>query len=250
MNRALPIHLAPRGNVHERETPIGNPKLDFLPAHRDQIAAELRGMIEKWKAAGRPLDEDVKHSMSPWAKTIGGILKVCGFADFLGNCKVRKAVDDPVQEGLAILGVAKPGKALRPAEWAKLIVDEGLVKTLLPPNERDAEKSRARATGVLLSKHRDTSFIGRSETKLYRFRLDGGNRRWIAGKNPHVRYCFTVLHEELLPEDAGGPVEHASFGALPVTDVASCPRFAVLPVRNHDNRQKPIAAGRRKCHEL
>ena len=82
MNRALPIHLAPRGSVHERETPIGNPKLDFLPAHGGQIEAELRGMIERWKDAGCPLDEDVRHSMTPWAKTIGGILKVSGYCQW------------------------------------------------------------------------------------------------------------------------------------------------------------------------
>jgi len=207
MNRSLAVHLAPRGNVHELDTPIGNPKLDFLPANQNQIAAELRGMIEKWKAAGCPLDETVRHSMSPWAKTIGGILLVSGFTNFLGNCKIRKAVDDPMQEALAILGAAKPGKALRPAEWAKIMVDEGLVKTLLPPNERDTEKSRARATGVLFRKSLDTTFLGRTDTTLYHLRLEGGNRRWSKGKNPHVRYVFTVLHEELLPEDAGGPVD-------------------------------------------
>ena len=74
-----------KGDVHDKETAIGNPKLDYLPANRDQIEAELRGMIERWKEAGRPLDETVRHSMTPWAKTIGGILVVNGFKDFLGN---------------------------------------------------------------------------------------------------------------------------------------------------------------------
>ncbi len=66
--RGLLIHLAPEGSVHEQETPIGNPKLDFLPKHRHRIEAELRGMIEKWRAAGCPLDDQAKHSMTPWAK--------------------------------------------------------------------------------------------------------------------------------------------------------------------------------------
>ena len=61
MNRGLLIYLAPKGNVHEQETLIGNPKLDFLPKHRSRIEAELRGMIERWKAAGCPLDNHVKH---------------------------------------------------------------------------------------------------------------------------------------------------------------------------------------------
>lgn len=41
MNRSLPIHLAPSGNVADRKSPIGNPKLEFLPRNRDRIEAEL-----------------------------------------------------------------------------------------------------------------------------------------------------------------------------------------------------------------
>jgi hypothetical protein len=202
LNRAISIRLFAKGSVHERETRIRNPKLEFLPANRDQIEAELLGMVEKWKAAGRPLDNNVRHSMSLWAKTIGGILEVNGFHDFLANVADRKAADDPVHESLAVLGAAKPGQALRPAEWAKLIVNEGLVKTLLPPNERDTENSRTRATGKLLAKNCGFTFMGRTDTTLYQFRLEGGNRRWDKGKNPFVKYVFTVLNEEPLPEDA------------------------------------------------
>lgn len=207
--RGLLIHLAPKGNIHERETPIGNPKLDFLPKHQDRIEAELRGMIERWKAAGRPLDDQVKHSMTPWAQTIGGILMVNGFKNFLANSGTRKTSDDPVQEALAILGTAtirtakdgtiRPPKPLRPADWAKLIVDQGLAKTLLPPNERDTEKARERATGRLFSKHLEEQFHGRTDTTVYHLRLEGGCRRWVKGKNGHVRYVFTVLGKEDLP---------------------------------------------------
>jgi len=49
MNRSLPIHLAPVGDIQDRVSKIGNPKLEFLPANRDRIEAELRGMIENWK---------------------------------------------------------------------------------------------------------------------------------------------------------------------------------------------------------
>ena len=56
MNRGLPIHLNPVGNVADRVSPIGNPRLEYLPANRERIAAELRGMVERWKAAGQPLD--------------------------------------------------------------------------------------------------------------------------------------------------------------------------------------------------
>ena len=117
-----------------------------------------------------------------------------------------------MQEALAILGTATirikdgelmPSKPLRPVEWAKFIVDQGLAKTLLPLNERDSVKARTRATGVLLSKHLDEEFSGRTDRKLFHFRLRGGNRRWIPKKNPHVRYVFEVLDAKDLPFDEG-----------------------------------------------
>jgi hypothetical protein len=89
MNRALPIHLTPVGNVADRDTPIGNPRLEYLPAHGDQIEAELHGMVQKWKDEGMPPDEDVRHPMTGWARTIGGILKVNGFTGFLANYASR-----------------------------------------------------------------------------------------------------------------------------------------------------------------
>ena len=62
--------------------------------HRDEIAAELRGMVERWKEAGTPLDNAVKHPFSVWAKTVGGILKVSGFAGFLANYGTLKLKDE------------------------------------------------------------------------------------------------------------------------------------------------------------
>ena len=64
------------------ESPIGNPKLEYLPRHAEEIQAELRGMVEKWKAAGCPRDTQVRHPFSEWASVIGGILKVNGFRGF------------------------------------------------------------------------------------------------------------------------------------------------------------------------
>ena len=54
-------------------------------------------MIERWRAAGCLLDEIAKHSMSSWAKTIGGILMVNGFDDFLANCTNRTSANDPIR---------------------------------------------------------------------------------------------------------------------------------------------------------
>src|SRR5205823_5169138 len=137
MNRGLPIHLDPVGDVAARVSPIGNPKLEFLPRHRDRIEAELRGMVERWKGEGCPLDTSVKHPSTEWAQTIGGILMANGFAGFLGNYGVRKTADDPVRRGLALLGVAQPGEWLRAAEWARLATDLGLARAVIPEADRD-----------------------------------------------------------------------------------------------------------------
>lgn len=200
-NRSLPIHLAPRRGIQDRRSAIGNPKLEFLPKNRGRIEAELRGMIERWRLAGCPLDQSVRHSMSPWARTIGGILRVSGFGDFLANQIARKASDEPVRRAIGILGAARPGEALRPRDWARLAVEHGLARALIPANERDTEKGRERAVGVLLSPLRGEAFEAATETRRYRFRLEGGLRRWRAGGNPHVRYRFEILEEEDKPVD-------------------------------------------------
>ena len=200
LNRGLDIHLAPKGSVVDRDCPC-DPKLEFLPQHRGQIEAELHGMIARWRAAGCPLDNEVKHSMKPWARVIGGILRVNGFKDFLANHSVRKSADDPIREALAILGTAKPDQALRPRDWARLTVAQGLTKTLLPPNERDSEKGRERSIGVVLRRHLEEIFTAQTETKTLRLRLEGGCRRWRTGKNAHVRYVFKMLEEIERPLD-------------------------------------------------
>lgn len=141
LNRSLPIHLAPVGDVQDRHSDIGNPKLEFLPKNRERIDAELNGMIQRWIEAGSPLDLDVRYPMIGWARAIGGILKVNGFESFLANYGSRKSHDDPIREAISILAVAtKPGQALRPMAWANLAVKQGLAKTLFSANERDTPK--------------------------------------------------------------------------------------------------------------
>src|SRR5262249_8616737 len=155
----------PRGSIQDRHSPIGNPKLEFLPRNRSRIEAELRGMIERWRLAGCPQDETVRHSMTPWARTIGGILRHNGFTDFLGNGSARKVADDPLRRALGILGAAQPNKALRPREWARISVQQGLSRTLIPTNERDTERGRERAMGVLLKPLIGETFEVETETR-------------------------------------------------------------------------------------
>jgi hypothetical protein len=201
MNRALPIHLSPIGNVADRVSPIGNPKLAYLPAHRDRIEAELRGLIERWKEAGRPLDNDVKHPFSGWAATIGGILKVNGFEDFLGNYSLRRTADDPLQKDLGLLGVARPDEWLRADTWARLAVNLGVAKTVIPEHDRHSDKARERGIGVVLSVHKDETFVVVTEDAELTLRLEKKRGRFD-GAEPSTRYRFVRLVSTPIPEDS------------------------------------------------
>jgi hypothetical protein len=71
MNRSLPIHLRPEGDLAERTSLIGNPKLEYLPENRERIAEELRGLIERWKAAGRARRRTAGNSLVTLAQSPG-----------------------------------------------------------------------------------------------------------------------------------------------------------------------------------
>jgi hypothetical protein len=200
MNRGLPIHLNPVGNVADRVSPIGNPRLEYLPANRERIAAELRGMIERWKSAGQPLDEDVRHPFSVWAKRVGGILRVNGFRGFLGNYGERKTVDDPQRKGLGLLGSQEPDEWRQASVWAKRVSDLGLVKAVIPPGDQDSEAGRARGLGVVLKAHNGETFQTETEIKRLTLRLEWRRGRF-QGSDAQVRYRFVLIGQEDLPLD-------------------------------------------------
>lgn len=201
MNRAVPVHLEPVGEVADRQSPIGNPRLVFLPENRETIEAELRGMIEQWKLAGQPLDENAKHPFSGWARTIGGILMVAGFKDFLGNYAHRRTEDDPVRQALGLLGSERPDQWLPPEEWVLLVAELGLTKRLIPAADRDTGEGRKRGLGVVLSAHRNEQFRVETENDVVEVRLERARRRFDRSE-PHVRYMFELLTKEQLSEEA------------------------------------------------
>lgn len=200
MNRALPIHLQPVGNVAERVSSIGNPKIHFLPANRDRIEAELRGMIQRWIDAEMPRDTAARHPFTEWASVVGGILMVSGYTDFLGNYAQRRTADDPVRHALGLLGGAKPDQWQPAADWAKLAVDLGIVRQVIPEAERSTEISRARGIGKVLSAHRDETFVTETDTETLTLKLTKMRRRF-EGVEPSTRYSFVVVNREPLPLD-------------------------------------------------
>jgi hypothetical protein len=200
-NRGLPIHLEAVGDVAARQSPIGNPRVEYLPAQCERIDAELLGLVERWKAEGRPLDTSVRHPFGAWAATVGGILMVGGFDQFLANYASRTTADDPVRRGLALLGAARPDEWLRPREWAELARERGLVKAVIPAADRDNDLARERGAGVVLSAHAQETFTVATDDERLVLRLEKARRRLDAGGEPHTCYRFTVVSREEVPED-------------------------------------------------
>ena len=61
-----------------------------------------------------------------------------------------KPADDPLRHGLGLIGAMKPDNWLRPDEWARHVVDLGLVKTVIREADRENDKSRERGIGVVM----------------------------------------------------------------------------------------------------
>lgn len=223
LNRSLPIRLEPQGDLTERIARAkavlgGDVKHEWLPAHQDEIEAELWGMIDRWLKEGRPLDETVKHPMGPWAATIGGILMVNGFKDFLANYSTTRAVADPIREALGILAFHAGREPKRAGDLADLAVTQGLNKVLMPGAGPANKASCERAMGVLLTPYVGETFNVTTASERITFRLRKESKRWD-GELPHFRYTFEEVKREPVTEDAlGGLVleePSSSSGHLP-----------------------------------
>jgi hypothetical protein len=196
--------------VTQRRSPIGNPKLEYLPANRRQIEAERWGMIDRWVQAGKPLDESMAHyPMGPWGKVIGGILLVNGFKDFLGNYSATRVVADSIREALSILAFHNAGKPRRAGELVKSAVKEGLVKTLLPGVDPANDGATERALGHLFKKYEQETFTVHTPGDVgyhkITFRLVKRQGRF-AEAHPHYRYIFEEVSRESVTEEPQGLV--------------------------------------------
>ena len=213
MNRALPIRLEWIGDVATRESPIGNPRHEFLPAQRSRIDAELRGMIERWYQAGCPRDTDVRHPFSEWAQIVGGILKANGFQAFLANYTLRGAVDDPIRRSLGILGAGQPDIWLPAAEWSEQAASLGLVSVLVGSADRRSSAGCVRGMGVVMTAHQGEVLHAETDDERFTLQIEKARRRFVAGEPPQTRYRFEVRHRETIPAEDDGPAPDEGPGA-------------------------------------
>lgn len=206
LNRSLPIRLDPSGDLSDRIAKAknrlgGDVKHEWLPAHQSQIEAELWGMIDRWLRDGKPLDDSIHHPMGPWAATIGGILQVNGFKDFLSNYSATRSAADPIREAISILAFHSKGKPMRARDLARLAVTQGINKTLLPGVDSSNTPACERQIGVILTPYVGETFVAPTMGKRITYRLKKDQGRWD-GESPHYRYTFERIAEETITDDA------------------------------------------------
>lgn len=196
LNRSLPVHLAPKGDVSERQHGLGNLGAEFIPQHREQILAELVGIVERWKGAGKPLKEDATHSFSVWAKHIGGMLKKAGFHGFLDNMDRVRHRNDPIKAALGSLGYATKGEPQTTTELLILAARLGFGPVLLGVSSPACNQSEVTRFGKLLAARINETFHHDEEGILTVMRLSfAQKRRNSKAKGPERLYTFETVGE-------------------------------------------------------
>ncbi len=84
--RFVPITLQPTTDAPELRKDFRHPDLwGYVTEHRRQILGCLLGAVRIWTDAGSPRGEQPMGGFDEWAAVIGGIMKVLGFDDWMGN---------------------------------------------------------------------------------------------------------------------------------------------------------------------
>ena len=139
--------------------------------------------------------------MGPWAATIGGILMVNGFSDFLANYSTTTAIADPIREALGILAFNAGTEFLRPGELAIIAVTQGLGKTLLPGVDQKNEPASRMAMGKALAPFIGETFTARTATEQMTYQLKRQQSRF-GEPYPHFRYAFEEVSRQPVTGDA------------------------------------------------
>jgi len=103
--RIVPVRLMPATESPETRTDFRHSDLlAFVRENRERILGALLGLIEHWRASGRPLHRAAFGGFERWTAVVGGILHAAGMAEWLTNmAEWRGAADDSGQEFRALI---------------------------------------------------------------------------------------------------------------------------------------------------
>lgn len=211
--RSILINLSYEGATSTRRY-RHNDLVAFVKANRMRIIAALYGMIEYWKAQGRP-DGRATHRFNNMARIVGGILDACGLYGFLEDhqenvLSINSQIDDlnalfdTVADSLLASQVPAtstpffvPSEAEPAKKWVDKVRESGIAA-------EDTTKAKNKISPTKVGKVFGR-FVGRP------FRVEVGDRSGTATFHrvllPHNKsgYHFQVeLEPPTEPNDAAG----------------------------------------------
>jgi hypothetical protein len=102
--RIVPINLQPKTDSPETRTDFVHPDFfAYASENRALVLSCLAGMVETWKANGRPKGAMPMGGFDQWATAVGGILKLFGFDQWMTNAADWRASSDPLRGDLRAL---------------------------------------------------------------------------------------------------------------------------------------------------
>lgn len=153
VTRSVIVNLEHEGDPTKRSFSLADPE-GYAEDHREAILGELLGMIERWKAAGRPLaDTHTRFDKRNWGRIVGGILAVNGLQGFLSNAEEAATEFDHTRRDFAelvALLAEKPGEIFRPGELTVLAMKHGLLQEALGAG---SERSQSTKMGHIASRY-------------------------------------------------------------------------------------------------
>jgi hypothetical protein len=215
VSRCVPIRFRHEGDPGDRKF-SGDP-IEYARKHRTAILAELASMVMAWNQQDRPT-ADRPHRLRHWAGTIGGILEVNGYPEFLTNlqsavCEFNSELDELSALAEQAIGAkrhcfsARPGEASAdqlakqiqthgagPSKWTEIFKRANLMEDRL--QAAASVQSKGRLIGNFLSKFKDRSVTIRQGDREYTATL-----RMAPGRARETLYCFQIA--EVAAEGSG-----------------------------------------------
>lgn len=172
--RSIPINLEQTSDV--RDISFSTPNLEaFVIDHRNELIAELAGMVDSWLDGGRWLPEKpARHSVSQtWATTIDAILQVNGYRGFMENFDDSERAFDSDYEALhEICEEFHSEPPSPPAAWAGKLRSAGLLEDRLKQGGfYKSERAQATTVGTLFN-----AYLGRH------FEIDAGTYKLMSNQ--------------------------------------------------------------------
>lgn len=98
--RIVPIRLMPPTETPETRQDFRHPDLlSYVTVERARVLGALLGLLDHWRAQGRPLHKAGFGGFERWTAVVGGILHAAGYPEWLTNmAEWRGVTDDSGQE--------------------------------------------------------------------------------------------------------------------------------------------------------